>query len=227
MNTAFAQLPSHTPIRFPIDRASVAPPVSRAPDASSSLLMRVLDELDYGLMLVSDHAKVRFANRVALRECGAAQCMRLHDGHVRPRHDRRHDDFLRALAASRQGRRSMLTYEGDDALVSLAVVPLSEPADASPEPVTLLVFGRRQVCEPLTVEFFAREHRLTSAEVGVLRGLCNGQRPAQIARQAGVMLSTVRTQIGSIRQKTRVKSIGELVRLVTVLPPIVPVCCMS
>ena len=36
-------------------------------------------------------------------------------------------------------------------------------------------------------------------------------------------MSTVRTQITSIRMKTGARSIGELVRLVTVLPPIVPV----
>ena len=57
----------------------------------------------------------------------------------------------------------------------------------------------------------------------MLRGLAGGLRPAQIARAAGVAMSTVRTQITSIRLKTGARSIGELVRLVTVLPPIVPV----
>ena len=47
-------------------------------------------------------------------------------------------------------------------------------------------------------------------------------KPAQIARAAGVAMSTVRTQITSVRLKTGARSIGELVRLVTVLPPIIP-----
>jgi DNA-binding CsgD family transcriptional regulator len=93
----------------------------------------------------------------------------------------------------------------------------------STDATALVVFGRRQVCEPLSVEFYAREHRLTAAETSVLRGLADGLRPAQIAREAGVAMSTVRTQITSIRLKTGARSIGELVRLVTVLPPIVPV----
>jgi len=198
--------------------AAAQPAADDSPAAR--LFMRVLDELDYGLMLVTDQARLRFANRVALRECTPARCMRLHDGHVLPRHEREQQGFFRALAASRLGRRSMLNLRVDDAQVCLAVVPLGETAGM---PATLLVFGRRQVCEPLTVEFFAREQHLTAAETTVLRALCDGARPAEIARQCGVAVSTVRTQVSSLRSKTGAHSIGELVRMVTVLPPIVPV----
>ena len=44
---------------------------------------------------------------------------------------------------------------------------------------------------------------------------------AEVARQQGVAVSTVRTQIGSIRAKTGAGSISELVRQVAVLPPLV------
>ena len=56
----------------------------------------------------------------------------------------------------------------------------------------------------------------------MLKGLCNGLRPAQIARDADVAVSTVRTHITNIRGKTESKSIGELVRRLTMLPPLVP-----
>jgi DNA-binding CsgD family transcriptional regulator len=46
-------------------------------------------------------------------------------------------------------------------------------------------------------------------------------RPTAIARQQNVAVSTVRTQIGSIRAKTGAGSISELVRQVAVLPPLV------
>ncbi|HEV7913278.1 MAG TPA: LuxR C-terminal-related transcriptional regulator [Albitalea sp.] len=218
MDTPMVPVRPHDPFVFPAARRA-----DTALGASCGMLIRILDELDYGLMLVTDQAQVSFANRVALRECGAGHCMRLQDGQLRPREQRRHDDFRRALEAARGGRRSMLVFEVDGSLVSLAVVPMSESADRPGERPTLLVFSRRQVCEPLSVEFFAREHRLTSAEVAVLRGLCGGTRPAKIAHDAGVSLSTVRTQIGSVRQKTGASSIGELVRRVTMLPPIVSV----
>ena len=122
------------------------------------------------------------------------------------------------------GRRSLLTFQSQESTLSLAVVPIGEMLEApAAEPATLVVFGRHQVCEPLSVEFFAREHRLTTAETAVLRGLSAGLRPAQIACEAGIAISTVRSHIASMRVKTRAKSIGDLLRLVTVLPPIVPV----
>ena len=221
METTVSTLHAGTRIVYPFEHAAT-PAAShvRNEAMTSHVLMRVLDQLDYGVMLVADTAHVRFANRVAQRECGATQALRIVDGQLQARHDRDQQGLARALAGSRSGRRSLLTFGAEaskDPMLSLAIVPVAD-SDAT----ALVVFGRRHVCEPLSVEFFAREHRLTSAETCVLRGLAGGLRPAQIARAAGVAMSTVRTQITSIRLKTGARSIGELVRLVTVLPPIVP-----
>ena len=107
--------------------------------------------------------------------------------------------------------------------VDLAVVPLAgadddDDADAAH---ALVVIGKRQVCEALSVEMFARAHRLTAAESNVLQALCNGLEPTSIARQFGVAVSTIRTQVSSIRLKTEAGSIRDLVKQVAVLPPIV------
>jgi DNA-binding CsgD family transcriptional regulator len=197
-------------------------PVRETAGSRGGLLTQVLNELDYGLMVVSDTARIRLANQAALRECRPAQCMQIHDGHVQPRDERDRGSFVRALTASRLGRRSMLSLHSIHALVSVAVVPMGEVVEAGGTWTALLAFGRRQACEPISLEFFAREHGLTGAEGQVLKGLCGGLRPVQIARDAGVALSTVRTQVSSIRLKTEAKSIGELVRRLTMLPPIVP-----
>ena len=55
----------------------------------------------------------------------------------------------------------------------------------------------------------------------VLAALGMGVAPADIAQEQGVKLSTVRTQIGSIRAKIGVSSITDLVRRVAALPPMV------
>jgi DNA-binding CsgD family transcriptional regulator len=83
------------------------------------------------------------------------------------------------------------------------------------------LFGKRRVCEQLSVHGFARAHGLTAAETRVLEALCNGAKPNEIADRQGVLISTVRTQIGSIRAKTGAQSIPDLVRQVAVLPPLV------
>lgn len=193
-----------------------------ANDASKCLLLRVLDALDYGLMLVSDTGKLRFANRVAQGECARTQCMRLEAGFVQAVQDRDNKALQKAMMAASAGRRSMVTTRSRDSVLSIGIVPVDKNLDRSRCPAILLVFSRSKMCEPLSVEFFAREHRVTMAEEAVLRGLCNGMPPAEIANHCGVALSTVRTQIGSLRQKTESKSIGELLRMVAVLPPIVP-----
>jgi len=226
MDITLSPIQAAAPITYPFGPASMAAvrPAEPSATAPTSVLTRVLDQLDYGVMIVTDKARVRFANRVALRDCtSATHAIRVSEGHLHARQEREQQSLMRALAASRTGRRSLVTFSSHEPLLSVAIVPVHESGMASPEYTALVVLGRRQVCEPLSVEFFAREHRLTAAETVVLRGLAGGKRPAQIAREAGVAMSTVRTQITSIRLKTGARSIGELVRLVTVMPPIVPV----
>ena len=76
--------------------------------------------------------------------------------------------------------------------------------------------------ETLTVDFYARSHGLTSAEMNVLKHICSGMKPKEIARDHGVAISTVRSHICSIRIKTQTDSIRELINRVAVLPPITP-----
>ena len=88
--------------------------------------------------------------------------------------------------------------------------------------MVLLVFGKRSAAETLTVDFYARSHGLTGAEMTVLKHICGGMKPKEIARDQGVAISTVRSHICSIRIKTQTASIRDLINRVAVLPPITP-----
>ena len=72
---------------------------------------------------------------------------------------------------------------------------------------------------------FARACDLTAAESNVLAAVCEGMRPHEVAEQHGVQVSTVRSQLLSIRQKTRCASIRELVQTVSLLPPMARHLC--
>lgn len=193
-------------------------------DSSARLLLRLLDEIDYGLMLLQADGSVRVANRPARAECGAACALRFDRGRLTANAATDQAALLHALGLALQGRRSMLSLGGASLPVHLAFVPLdSTGGDDKDAPAhVLVVFGKRQVCEALSVDFFARTHRLTAAEVNVLQALCSGLGPSVIARRFGVAVSTIRTQITSIRLKTAARSISDLVKQVAVLPPIVP-----
>ncbi|MES2958822.1 MAG: helix-turn-helix transcriptional regulator [Pseudomonadota bacterium] len=186
-------------------------------------LALMLDEIDYGMLLLADGTTVLHANHAARNELDATHPLQLIGGDLRVA---RAQDLLplrEALLGARQRGLRRLVNLGEGAQrVSVAVVPLAAVAGDDETPrLTLLVFGKRQVCEALSAHWFARSHGLTPAEARVLAALCEGQRPSEAAAAQGVALSTVRTQIGSIRAKTGAESIRALVRQVAVLPPLV------
>ena len=104
------------------------------------------------------------------------------------------------------------------AQATVAVVPLACPRVMDSANV-MLMLGRRDFAAPLAIEAFARNHGLTAAETRVLLGLCNGKAPQQIARAAGVEISTIRSQIVSIRLKTGAGNLRSLIAQVAALPP--------
>jgi DNA-binding CsgD family transcriptional regulator len=190
-------------------------------NAHSALLMRVLDEIDYGLLLVTPDGTLRYANQLGLREVLDNGALQVAQGRVQARNGADQTALHAALADARRGLRRLVTASHDGVPASVAVVPVGD-ADTGGEPLALLVFGKRQANETLTVDFYARTHGLTSAELCVLKSMCAGLKPKEIARHQGVAISTVRSHICSIRIKTQTGSIRDLLSRVAVLPPITP-----
>lgn len=178
-------------------------------------LSAALDEIDYGIVLVGPEGRVRHANQVALDELDAQHPLLLCFGELRARRGGDAQALLGALHDARnRGLRRLLTLGEGAQQVSASVVPLGA-ADG-----TLVILGKRQVSAELAVHGFARLHGLTGGEARVLAALSGGARPAEVAREHGVALSTVRTQISSIRQKTGAASIRDLLGQVARLPPL-------
>ena len=195
-----------------------------SPRDPGNWLVRMLDEIDYGMLLVGDDAELRYLNHAARVELDGAHPLQLLGKSLRAQRPQDVAPLHEALAAAQRGLRKLVTLGEGEHRVSISVVPLAGSAGSDAEGhslLTLLVLGKRQVCEQLSVQGFARSVRLTPAETRVLEWLCAGVRPTDIARLADVKVSTVRTQIGSIRAKTGAFSIRELVRQVAVLPPLV------
>ena len=187
-------------------------------------LTRMLDEIDYGMLLVGAEAQVLYLNHAARQEMDGEHPLQLLGQALRAQRPQDVAPLYDALASAQRGLRKLVTLGTGAQRMCVSVVPLpSQPGQRSDdiERATLLVLGKRQVCEQLSVQGFARSVNLTPAETRVLEKLCRGVRPTTIAHQHGVAVSTVRTQIGSIRAKTGAASISELVRQVAVLPPLV------
>ena len=205
-----------------------------------SLLRLTINLVDYGMVVVdADSAMVQFANQlgrdslqdtpdaqhVGLRRSG----LRLCHGRVLAHRPADTEQLNRVLQRTKNGLRGFLCLGDGRQSSAVAVLPLGAQTVAAPAypgfgvPVTagyaLLMFAKQQLCDDSTIALFARERGLTSAEGQVLAQVCRGLRPAQIASKHGVRISTVRTQLRSIRMKTCSTTIRDLVQQVSVLPP--------
>jgi DNA-binding CsgD family transcriptional regulator len=230
--TASAHLPQtlHHPASSPSPCAHPAPyggPERRTAASSGPHWMAAtLDELDYGVLLLHGDAQVLHVNHAARSELDEDHPLQLLDGRLRVRRSLDGAALTDALDnAAARGLRKLLTLGKDAHRVSVSVVPLASHAEtgSAGDPVVLVILGKRQVCEVLSVQGFARSHGLSAAEARVLTLLCHGTPPTAIAAQVGVRISTVRSQIGNIRIKTGAASIRALVRQVAVLPPLMGV----
>lgn len=185
-----------------------------------ALLATALDEIDYGLLVVDASARLRCLNhaaRLALEEeptplqvvAGRLDAADPHDA-------RRLVEAVRN--ATDRGLRCQLRVARAGRTLAVSVVPM--PAADGGAGTALVILAKQQLCEALPIQAFAAAHRLTSSETRVLAALTRGDAPAAIATRRNVAISTVRTQIHSIREKTGVASIRELLRTVSVLPPL-------
>jgi DNA-binding CsgD family transcriptional regulator len=192
-------------------------------DTSVPWTQGMLDELDYGIVLLGPDQRVMLLNHSARTELDQHSVLQVRDRRLRAA-DAADDAALQdALSASAtKGWQRLLGVGQAQERVSLAVVPLMhESTTGHGDRATMVTLGKRRVCERLSVNWYAHSHGLTPAEARVLEALCAGQTPRAIATSLRVGLATVRTQVGSIRQKTTTASIRDLVQEVAVLPPMV------
>ncbi len=188
-------------------------------------MAQMLDTLDYGMLLISETLEVSHINKAARRDMDEHHPLQWVGGQLQARLAQDQQPLRDALVGATQRGLRRLLQLGDSQgphrqRISVAVVPL--PAlGADDQPGAAVLLGKRQVCEELTVEWFARAHGLTMAETTVMKGLCADLTPHEIAARQGVGLATIRTQIGSIRIKTGANSIRALVQQVALLPPLV------
>lgn len=218
-----------------------APPPANAPAApaqsSSSGLPEpwepwfrlVLDAIDYGVALLRADGRLLYANAAMFDVLDAGLVLRVDAAHqvratlpadelrfVEARHAACDRGLRRLVQLGRHARTVVLVGLGG--VGGVGGVGGGRPGADQP---CLLMASRPAPCERLSIDLYAKLHGLTSAEAQVLSLLAEGLRPAAIALRQGVRISTVRTQIGSIRSKTEERSMVRLMQRLSTLPPIV------
>jgi DNA-binding CsgD family transcriptional regulator len=196
---------------------SVLPP---APPLGAALLLQVLDEVDHGLLLVDVQGQVVHANHMARHELATGPTIRLRGGQLAARIHTQGAALTQALERAADGQRILIDLGDAATPLTLAFVPMAHPLEPG-RGVVLVICGKREMCQALTLRLFARNHGLTPAEEMVLAEACKGVGADDIASQLDVGVATVRTQLASIRRKTHCGNLRQLFRQLAVLPPLV------
>lgn len=202
-------------------RAPAAASRADQPAAAAEFAWRVLEEIDYGLILASPGGVLQHANHLARHELSRARFLRLEGDALAGHSPAQTEEIMRGVRCAAQGRRQMLTLRNGDGTLHVACVPLYQPFEGQGGSV-LLMLARQTGTQNLNVTFFSRTHGLTPAEEAVLKALCDGLDVHEIASANGVSEYTIRTQVRSLRDKTGINSMRLLVQRVASLPPVVP-----
>jgi len=210
-----------SPFQFPYvpaaDRTPTPPPDALQP----GMLARVLDEIDHGLLLLDLTGRILHTNFPGRRELTNGRALRSVDGMLCTSQPGSQPKLRQALKDAERDYRSIVELDDADDPLSLAFIPLAALHGSSTVDTVLVMCSRRLGCESLTMQMFARSKRLTRAEQNVLARLCAGHGAEEIACLEGIRMSTVRTHIKNVRQKTGSSSIREVVHRVSRMPQIV------
>ncbi len=202
----------------------VAQPPQLPPDTLVACMRLVLDQVDTGVLVCTADAQVLLDNEAARRELESGRILDrdskanlLVDGQV-------HLPLRGAIRrAAIHGVWQLLPLQAGDARIVVAVQPLRHALTELPCAMVLL--GRRATCPDVAAPLLGRLYDLTLAEQHVLLSLLAGSGPEELALARGVAVSTVRTQISSLRTKFGVRRFSDIARIVAELPPMLGVLC--
>lgn len=186
-----------------------------------TLLLRVMDEIDYGVLVIDGQGRLRHANHLARHEMASGRLIMCHGNVLLGIATEFTEQIQTALEHAMRGQRRLLLLNEGSKELSMAFIPLSHPLEAD-APSVLVLLSRQNVCENLAVRMYARAQNLSPSEEAVMMALCRGLSIPDIAQDHGVAQSTVRSQIKALREKTGCSSIRKLLQRVNSLPPVVP-----
>lgn len=201
--------------------AGAAAVAADAPALHTALLLRVLDEIDHGVLVLDAHARIVHHNHLARHELGSGRVLVAHGQVLLGSTGELTAQIDRALSQAGRGQRRLELLQTKDHELTVSFIPLSHPLETD-SPLVLLMLSRQGVSDNLAVRMYARGQGLSPAEEAVLIGLGRGLSVPDIARENGVAESTVRSQVKSLREKTRATSIRQLMVRINSLPPVVP-----
>ena len=183
------------------------------------MLLRMMDEVDHGMLVIDAYCQLQHANHLARHALASSRFIACHGQMLLGSKTAFTEQIDQALKHALKGHRQMVSLKDADDEMTLAFVPLSHALETD-SPTVLVMLSRQHACENLAVRMYARANNLSPSEESVLIALCKGREIPEIAEEHGVAVSTVRTQIKALRNKTGCASIRMILLRVNSLPPV-------
>jgi DNA-binding CsgD family transcriptional regulator len=210
----FAESESQPPSR--VERRAASKSVKNQTTAlrDFELLKIVFEDLAEGIAVVSVEGRLIFANAQARKIIGILypKCKHGADICADNAESKALKKALHQVAVKK--KRSLLEIKAFDEPTLVLLSPLS----AAGKGLVLVTFGTPVYMALAGLKAFAALYNLTMAELGVLEKFARGVKPTQIAASNNVALSTINTQLASIRSKTETSSALELTAKLTKIP---------
>ncbi|WP_256095022.1 helix-turn-helix transcriptional regulator [Paraburkholderia nodosa] len=176
-------------------------------------------QLNVAVFALDKNFRTVSANREAETMLRATGCLKLQHGRLAATSSKQNDRLQGALARvlkTRIGETVVLCEETTghfEIFLGISVLP-RDALGRQCAGASLLVMARRRGCTPLaTADQLRQAFNLSTAEAKVAEALIEGRSPDQYAERNSISISTVRTQLRAIFEKTRTRSQAEAVGL--------------
>lgn len=185
-----------------------------------TLSFDALDALRLGVMVLGRDARVMLSNRAAEDFCASGAELQMRDGKLTARSPKFAQRLERATGdAIDRGVASGLRPDSaasEDR--SIWIAPLPAERNLAGCPAALILIGEAAQRGPLSAGDLSVIYGLTAAEAELAILIGNGASLSEAAGKRGVRLSTVRSQMLAVLQKTGARRQADLVRMLARLP---------
>jgi DNA-binding CsgD family transcriptional regulator len=195
-------------------------PTAALSDAGAlECLLRAINKLDLGILLVGSEGRIAFANRAAETLLRLRQGSRIgsrptgHSQQMTVTLDRKLQAVI-GRGRNRAERHVTLTISGGQSLFLLSV-PCSGSSDP---PIDILFVSRAARESPRDLSAIAPHYGLTRAETQLLHALVKGDTIGAYAKRAGISLNTAKGYLKQLFRKTTTARQSDLVRLILANP---------
>ena len=190
---------------------SATPIVASRTQRLAALGQCLLQRLELPLILLDAHGAILEANPAALRRIEHCEGLWLDAaGRLAVRQGGRWVPMSKWHEHFAQGHELVLALEADGAPHQIHLRPMRADNDATEAPWILATIERTQLAR---TDAMRRRFRFTRTQARLAEMLCEGMRPTHAAEALGVKISTIRTHVGQMYEKTGTHSQAQLVAL--------------